>query len=155
MTRIALHTQGCKLNQAETENLARQLWADGYQVVPPSQPADAYLLNTCTVTATADGKARQYLRRTARLQPDVLLAATGCYARRCPKELSGIAGVRVVAGHDPMSSFTDMLREHGLHSPGGPAVPPPLRTRALVKIQDGCSMGARHGSKLPHSRHLA
>ena len=144
MTRIALHTQGCKLNQAETEALARRLWADGYQVVPLSQPADAYLLNTCTVTSTADAKARHYLRRAARLQPDALLAATGCYARRRPEELSGITGVRAVAGHDTMSGFTKMLREHGLYPMGGLAAPPPLRTRAMVKIQSGCSMGCRY-----------
>ncbi|MDP6101275.1 MAG: MiaB/RimO family radical SAM methylthiotransferase [Dehalococcoidia bacterium] len=164
MTRIALHTQGCKLNQAETENLARRLWAAGYQVVNSSRPADAYLLNTCTVTSAADAKARQYLRRTARLQSDALLAATGCYALRSPNELSSITGVRVVAGHDTVSGFMDMLRERGLRPRECSAGTPPLRTRAMVRIQSGCSMGCRYcivpavrgkGRSRPHDEVIA
>ncbi|MEE9201820.1 MAG: MiaB/RimO family radical SAM methylthiotransferase [Dehalococcoidia bacterium] len=143
MARIALHTHGCKLNQAETESLARQLWAGGYQVVSPTQPADAYLLNTCTVTATSDAKARRYLRRAARMHPEALIAATGCYAQSRPGELARLPGVGLVAGQEARPHLLELLRERGLRPDGG-ASPPPLRTRALVKIQDGCSMDCRY-----------
>jgi threonylcarbamoyladenosine tRNA methylthiotransferase MtaB len=143
MARIALHTHGCKLNQAETESLARQLWAEGYQVVSPTQPAHAYLLNTCTVTATADAKARSYLRRASRMHPDALIAATGCYAQRRPGEIARLPGVGLVVGQEARPHLSGLLRERGLR-PDGEASRPPLRTRALVKIQDGCSMGCRY-----------
>lgn len=144
MTTIALHTQGCKLNQAETEALARELWATGYQVVPPAQPADAYILNTCTVTATADAKARHWLRRAARLHPEALVVATGCYAQRQPEALSCLPGVGLVAGQEEKPHLVELLRERGLRPRGEPTPPPPRRTRALVKLQDGCSMGCRY-----------
>lgn len=144
MSTVALHTHGCKLNQAETEALARQLWAEGYRVVSPTQPAQAYVLNTCTVTATADAKARRWLRRAARLHPEALVVATGCYAQRQPEALSHLPGVGLVAGQGDKPHLSEVLRERGLWPGGGGADSPPLRTRALVKVQDGCSIGCRY-----------
>ena len=92
-TRVALDTLGCKLNQAETELLARQLAEAGYHLVSPTEETDIYILNTCTVTHIADSKARHRLRLAHRQNPTALLVATGCYAQRAPQELSQPDGV--------------------------------------------------------------
>ena len=91
--KIALETLGCKLNQAETESLARQFMQAGYEVVEHPAEADVYILNTCTVTRTADAKARHLLRSAHRQNPDVFIIATGCYAQRMAAELKDIEGV--------------------------------------------------------------
>ena len=95
--RISLDTLGCKLNQAETELLARELARSGHSIVSRTEPADVYILNTCTVTHVADGKSRHLLRQARRRNPDALVVATGCYAQRAPEELGCVGEVdRVV-----------------------------------------------------------
>ena len=84
---VAIHTHGCKLNQADSQELARQFQEAGYRLAAPHAPADIIILNTCTVTANADAKARQYLRAARRRNPNALIIATGCYAQRAPSEL--------------------------------------------------------------------
>ena len=80
---VVIHTHGCKLNQADSSRLARQFAEAGYRVVPDGSPADVYVLNTCTVTAVADAKARQFLRSARRSNPDAIVVATaGCYPQR-------------------------------------------------------------------------
>ena len=139
--RIALQTHGCKLNQAETEALARAFDAAGYQVVPADAAADIYLLNSCSVTHTADAKARQWLRKVGRARPYSLIVATGCCAERDARTLAEIPGVRVVAGNAAKEDLVSLVTaELG--------APPPVSTvtestetarhRAMVKIQDGC-----------------
>ncbi|MGA2480934.1 MAG: tRNA (N(6)-L-threonylcarbamoyladenosine(37)-C(2))-methylthiotransferase MtaB, partial [Spirochaetia bacterium] len=76
--RVAFHTFGCKLNQFETEALASSLRTQGFTVVPENQDADAYIVNTCTVTTRADHKARALIRALARSHPDAVLLVTGC-----------------------------------------------------------------------------
>ena len=88
--KIALDTLGCKLNQAEAELLARQLAEAGHRLVSLVDEADVYILNTCTVTHTADSKSRHLLRAAHRRNPDALLVVTGCYAKRVPQELAQI-----------------------------------------------------------------
>ena len=78
--KVAIHTHGCKLNQADSQILARQFQASGFTMVRSASQADVIVLNTCTVTANSDSKARQYLRRARRNNPDALVVATGCYA---------------------------------------------------------------------------
>src|SRR5271157_4948323 len=94
--KIALETLGCKLNQAETELLARQFMQAGYELVQHPDEADVYILNTCTVTRTADAKARHLLRSAHRKNPDVFIIATGCYAQRMASDLIDIEGVNRV-----------------------------------------------------------
>ena len=144
--KVALDTLGCKLNQAETELLARQLAAAGYQLVSPADEADVYILNTCTVTHIADSKSRHRLRLAHRRNPDALVVATGCYAQRAPRELAQIEGVSLVLGNNEKAYLPLLLKECGCmgspvsvqqgltinHHPG-------FRTRALVKVQDGCN----------------
>ncbi len=145
--RVALDSLGCKLNQAETELLARQLAEAGYQLVSPVDEADVYILNTCTVTHTADSKSRHRLRLAHRRNPGALVVATGCYAQRAPRELAQIEGVSLVVGNNEKQYLPRLLGESGC-SMGSPiSVQEDLtinhyagfRTRALVKVQDGCS----------------
>jgi len=84
------------LNQAETESLARQFVQAGYELVQHPGEADVYILNTCTVTHTADAKARHLLRLARRRNPDIFIIATGCYAQRAAAEIAAIEGVDCV-----------------------------------------------------------
>ncbi|MEE8582923.1 MAG: tRNA (N(6)-L-threonylcarbamoyladenosine(37)-C(2))-methylthiotransferase MtaB [Dehalococcoidales bacterium] len=139
-TRIALETLGCKLNQAETELMAGQLAEAGYRLVAASEPADVYILNTCTVTGTADAKSRHLLRMARRRHPGALLVATGCYAQRAAGVLAGIAGNGMVIGNERKEDMADLLAGAGYPGqPGGRAEEAAgLRGRTMVKIQNGC-----------------
>jgi threonylcarbamoyladenosine tRNA methylthiotransferase MtaB len=144
--RVALDTIGCKLNQAETELLARQLAGAGYQLVSPTDEADIYILNTCTVTHTADSKSRHRLRLAHRRNPDALVVVTGCYAQRAPGELAQIEGVSLVLGNNEKAYLPLLLKESGCmgrpaHIQEGSTINhhAGFRTRALVKVQDGCN----------------
>jgi threonylcarbamoyladenosine tRNA methylthiotransferase MtaB len=144
--KVALDTLGCKLNQAETELLARQLAGVGYQLVSPTDEADIYVLNTCTVTHTADSKSRHRLRLAHHRNPDALVIVTGCYAQRAPRELAQIEGVSLVVGNNEKAYLPLLLRESGCMGSlvtiqGGSTINhyPGFRTRALVKVQDGCN----------------
>ncbi len=141
---VAIHTHGCKLNQADSQELARKFSEAGYQVVAPSAPADVVLLNTCTVTATADSKARQFLRGARRRNPDAVVVATGCYAQRAPAELGSMSEVSLVIGNTGKQSLLESV-QRSLDSDARPpsTLPGSLlnatgRTRAMVKIQEGC-----------------
>ncbi|MBI4304518.1 MAG: tRNA (N(6)-L-threonylcarbamoyladenosine(37)-C(2))-methylthiotransferase MtaB [Chloroflexi bacterium] len=136
--KIALETLGCKLNQAETESLARQLTEAGHMLVP-SDEADAYILNTCTVTHIADSKSRHLLRMAHRHNPDALVIATGCYAQRAPQELARIEGVSHIVNNDDKSNLLKLLEQYGKPDCTPRSTEKPaLRTRAFVKVQDGC-----------------
>ena len=135
--KIALETLGCKLNQAETESLARQLSNEGYEIVDSPDDADIYILNTCTVTHVADRKARQRLRRTVSVNPMALVIAIGCYAQRSPKELRK-AGAQIVLGITEKDQLPELLAERASHNGRGTHSFNWHRTRAFVKIQQGC-----------------
>ncbi len=141
---VAIHTHGCKLNQADSQTLARQFREAGFSVVEPSAAADVVVLNSCTVTATADAKARQYLRAARRRNPDAVVVATGCYAQRAPAELEALAEVSLVIGNTAKPSLVESAHA-ALQSRTPLPSPVPLsltkaagRTRAMVKIQEGC-----------------
>ncbi len=112
-TRVALDSLGCKLNQAESELLAKQLAEAGYSLVSPADEADVYILNTCTVTHIADSKSRHRLRLAHRRNPDALVVAAGCYAQRAPQELAQIEGVDLVLGNDEKPYLLRLLEESG------------------------------------------
>ena len=141
---VAIHTHGCKLNQADSQTLAREFREAGYRLVHPSAPADVVVLNTCTVTATADSKARQFLRAARRRNPDAVVVATGCYAQRSPAELEGLAEVSLVIGNTGKRSLLESVQQSlPLGEPSSPSVQGEPRkaagrTRAMVKIQEGC-----------------
>lgn len=159
--KAAFHTLGCKVNQYETETIAEQFRRLGYEVVDGSEPADVYVINTCTVTNLADRKSRQFIRRAHRLNPDALVAVTGCYAQMSPEDAAGIDGVGLVCGTDMKSHLAEMaddwLRERGLRGDQkeaevlvksyneldsyeelGQIHSMEARTRAFIKIQEGC-----------------
>lgn len=137
---IAFVTLGCKVNRAETEELARVAVEQGYSVVDPPD-GHVFIVNTCTVTRTADAKGRQLLRRLHRQNPTAIIVATGCYTDRNPSELQAIEGVSLVVPRRENGSLLAVLGERfGLSRSDAVAVPPRLRTRALVKIQDGCNL---------------
>ncbi|MEE8373181.1 MAG: tRNA (N(6)-L-threonylcarbamoyladenosine(37)-C(2))-methylthiotransferase MtaB [Dehalococcoidia bacterium] len=144
-TRVALQTVGCKLNQAETESLARSFNQAGYHVIAPSQPADIYVLSTCTVTHVADRKCRNLLRQARRRSPHALIVATGCYAERAPAELGEIDEVGLVVGNKDKGRLAEIVKSKGnSHQGCGQSSKnrgPQLRTRALVNIQEGCNQG--------------
>ncbi len=141
---VAIHTHGCKLNQADSELLIRQFRDAGYRIVDPTAAADIIVLNTCTVTATADAKARQFLRAAKRRNPDAVVVATGCYAQRSPSELEGMQAVSIVVGNGAKSELVTtahaVVQEIAAPAAGSSRAEPPAagRTRAMVKIQEGC-----------------
>jgi threonylcarbamoyladenosine tRNA methylthiotransferase MtaB len=142
--KVALDSLGCKLNQAETELLARQLAQAGYRLVSLSDRADVYILNTCTVTHIADRKSRHWLRLAHWRNPAARLVATGCYAQRVPQELAQIEGVSLVLGNEEKPHLLPLLEESGIISSsiqkGSPAnYGDGFRTRAFIKVQDGCN----------------
>ncbi len=135
---VALQTVGCKLNQAESESLARRLVQAGYHIVSPDANHDVYLLNTCTVTHNADRKCRHLLRLAHRRNPKALIIASGCYAQRDAEELGRIEGVTLVVGNEDKERLLDIIGAMGARS-GQDQSTPRFRNRAMVKIQDGCS----------------
>ncbi|MFC1930932.1 tRNA (N(6)-L-threonylcarbamoyladenosine(37)-C(2))-methylthiotransferase MtaB [Chloroflexota bacterium] len=141
-TKITLDSLGCKLNQAETELLARQLAEAGHELVGSVAEADIYVLNTCTVTHIADRKSRHLLRQAHRQNPAARLVAIGCYAERSPQELSRIDGVVLVLGNEQKPHLLRRFEESGLLSGHGSIQAGHHhndgRTRAFVKMQDGC-----------------
>ncbi len=146
VTRVALDSLGCKLNQAETELLAKQFTEAGYRLVSPADEADVYILNTCTVTHIADRKSRHWLRLAHRRNPDARLVATGCYAERAPQELAQIEGVGLVLSNEQKSHLLQLLEKTGclsclacVQGDSTSSSRIDFRTRALVKVQDGCN----------------
>ena len=144
--KIALETLGCKLNQAETELLARQFVEAGHRLVSSVDEADIYILNTCTVTHIADAKSRHSLRLAHRRNADARLVAAGCYAQRTPQELTQIEGVSLVVGNDEKPNLLRLLCEAGYldeststHKDYTTNDESVFRTRAFIKIQDGCN----------------
>ena len=153
---VGLMTVGCKLNQYETEGLAELLESGGCRVVPFDSPADAYVVNTCTVTGRSDYRCRQMLRRAARRSPGALIAAVGCYAQRDADALAAMPEVSLVVGNSDKPRTAELLLDALKHGwdPTQPdiAVGPIAAdafhgldierfrgyTRAFLKIQDGC-----------------
>lgn len=151
---VALHTLGCRLNQYETEAIRERFVARGFLVVPFTEKADVYVVNTCTVTNKADSRARQVLRRAVRLAPDATIVATGCYAQTNAEELLNIEGVDLVLGNAEKGDLVDIVlsREHASSPKSYVTRRSEIRTfddrldvtafenrtRATLKIQDGC-----------------
>ncbi len=149
--KICLLSLGCKLNQSEMEGLARRLALAGHEIVRRAEEADLCILNTCTVTHIAARKSRQALRRLRRDNPGAFLVATGCYAQMSPTEIAQLQDVDMIVGNADKERLPELLASHlpGLMpssdgpieagtAPLGPFAEAAFRTRAFVKIQDGC-----------------
>ena len=125
---VAIRTHGCKLNQADSDLLARRFMESGYRIVSSTAEADVFVLNTCTVTANADAKARQALRAAKKANPQAVVVATGCYAQWSAQQLEKIEGVSLVVGNtgkEQLPSMVTGLLEEGLQ-PTAPPLPIPL-----------------------------
>jgi threonylcarbamoyladenosine tRNA methylthiotransferase MtaB len=141
--KVAIHTHGCKLNQADSQVLARQFQEAGFTVVRSATQADVVILNSCTVTANSDSKARQYLRRARRANPDALVVATGCYAQRAKDELSAMEEVSLVLDNrqketlvSTVAAKLNVVADSSIQN--APVASRVGRSRAMVKIQEGC-----------------
>ncbi|MEW6572505.1 MAG: tRNA (N(6)-L-threonylcarbamoyladenosine(37)-C(2))-methylthiotransferase MtaB [Bacillota bacterium] len=153
MKSVALYTLGCKVNQYESAALASLFARRGYKVVEDFETvADVYVINTCTVTRTADQKSRKAVRRAVRRNPSAVVVVTGCYAQLDPEAVAGISGVDVVIGTVGRDKLVDLVEEAMTTGRQVIAVKdfpagcefeelPALftsRTRAYLKIQEGC-----------------
>ena len=153
MKKVALHNLGCKVNAYETEAMQEILEQNGYEIVPFEEKADAYIVNTCSVTNMADKKSRQMLHRAKKMNPEAVVIAAGCYVQSAGEELLKDTSVDILIGnnekvnlpsilenwekeHKPLYVH-DLTREHTYeeltlsHTAG--------HTRAFMKIQDGCN----------------
>ncbi len=153
MARVALHTLGCKLNFAESSSLGGQFIDRGFELVELNEPADVVLLNTCSVTGTADRECRQLIRRALRTSPGAFVVVTGCYAQLAPEQVASIDGVDLVLGTKEKFTVFDFagdfrknaapkvcVSEVGTADTFGPAMSTLAgdRTRGYLKVQDGC-----------------
>ncbi len=152
--RIAFATFGCKVNQYETEQMRQDALRAGGEVVPFGAEADAYVINTCTVTTKSDYQCRQAIRSAARRGKGARIIVTGCYAATRPEELSAIPGVTQVLGSGDRGSFPGWLGTAGPapHEARTGTVPTSGgRTRTFLKIQDGCDSRCAY-CIVPHAR---
>ncbi|MDI6828598.1 MAG: tRNA (N(6)-L-threonylcarbamoyladenosine(37)-C(2))-methylthiotransferase MtaB [Armatimonadota bacterium] len=145
MPKVAFHTLGCKVNQYETQKMAEALRANGYDIVDFDDSADVYIINSCSVTQTADSKSRQVARMAARRRPGAHVVLTGCYAETSPDKAREVEGVSLVLGNKHKDAIVEYI---GRLIPGESSETATLdqvskaagtRTRALLKIQDGCN----------------
>ena len=152
--KIAFHTLGCKVNQYETEGLKENFKKAGHEVVTDTEFADAYVINTCTVTNLADRKSRQFIRRARAINPDAAIAVTGCYVQVAPEEVAAIEGVDIIAGTNEKSAMVSLVEEYikdgskirqvksyeelDTYEETGTITSMESRTRAYIKIQEGC-----------------
>lgn len=159
MKKIAFYTLGCKVNQVETEQLKEEFIHRGYEIVDFNDDADIYLINTCTVTHVSDRKSRAIVRRAAR-HPHALVAITGCMAQVAGEELADIEGVDLIVSNLNKERIADIIEEldpeqkrpvivHDLPDETRKLRPVLYsrqheRTRAFVKIQDGCQSGCSY-----------
>lgn len=150
--KFAFYTLGCKTNQYETQAMERLLLDLGHEIGHFDEPCDAYVINTCSVTAVADKKNRAVIRRCRRENPEAVIGVCGCYSQHAPEAVREL-GIDVIGGSGNRQEFVDMLlsaaeskahresvdnalrrREFEILPPGGLEE----RTRAMLKVQDGC-----------------
>ncbi len=163
MPLVALHTFGCKINQYETQGMGEALVRAGYALAREGEGADLHVVNTCTVTESADAQCRRLVRRIVRENPGARVVVTGCYAQRDPEAVARIPGVALVVGQSEKGRIAEIVRARVervegcrgaeaaaariLREPAGGRRPaydetPVARfdrtTRATLKVQDGC-----------------
>lgn len=109
MIKIAFHTLGCKVNQYESEALMEAFARRGAEIVPENEPADVYVVNTCSVTSIADRKSRQFIRRMKKNNPFALMVVTGCYAQVSAEELEQMPDVDLIIGNNLKSEIPDRV----------------------------------------------
>ena len=148
---VALSTLGCKLNFSETSSIANNLEKNNFKVVPFNQYADAYIINTCSVTENADNKFKVFVNKALKINPNAFVAAIGCYAQLKPEELLSVKGVDLVLGASEKFNIVNYLQnidqdfskfDHSCNINDVDSFIETYstnsRTRAFLKVQDGC-----------------
>lgn len=153
MTRVAFATLGCRVNQVDTREIQGRLEARGCETVPFDAPADVVVVNTCTVTSRADFSDRQLIRRAIRANPSARIVVTGCWAQTDPTAVAAIPGVDLVVGAAERHRIGELIEglakaprprlvvgdlAQGVSMAAAPRARIATRSRAFVKIQDGC-----------------
>lgn len=149
MKKVALHNLGCKVNAYEMDAMQEMLEKNGYEIVPFTEGADIYIINTCTVTNMADRKSRQMIHRAKKMNPDALVVAAGCYVQAQEQEGTVDECIDILIGNNQKKDLIQILQEHTrksvidinhtkeyeyMHiSKTGE------HTRAYIKVQDGCN----------------
>lgn len=151
--KVAFYTLGCKVNQYETEAMQKLFGAAGYEITAEIETADVVVVNTCTVTSLSSQKSRQIIRRAARANENAVLVVVGCYAQNQPQEISKIEGVDIIIGTAERTKIVELV-ERALKNRGEKILTvgnvesisefeelphSPHRTRAFLKIEDGCN----------------
>jgi len=157
--KIAIKTLGCKVNQYDSAVIQQRLGERSCSFVPFEEPADVYVINTCTVTDRADWEARQLVRRAKRLAPEARVVMTGCYAQVSPREVSQLPGIDVVVGLNRMDELVGCVLGEGPAEPSQTLVGDPREergvavlgaekfaghTRAFLKVQEGCNFACSY-----------
>ena len=152
--KASVHNLGCKVNAYETRAMEQLLKEAGYEIVPFEPGADVYVINTCTVTNIADRKSRQMLHKAKKMNPDAIVVAAGCYAQTDTEHLSADPSVDIILGNNRKKNLLEAIKEFEKEKRAHADVLPILRTkeyeeigagqatdrtRAFVKVQDGCS----------------
>lgn len=151
--KIAFCSLGCKVNQYETNAMAQKFIEHGYEVVEFDEYADVYIVNTCTVTNVADRKSRQMLRRAKEINKDATLVACGCYAQVAKDELKKIPEIDLIIGNNEKNDIIQIVENHIAQKGAEDLVSDVMykldyvelgtttyteKTRAVIKVQDGC-----------------
>ena len=150
--KIAFYTLGCKVNQYETQALEQMFTRRGHELVPFEEHADAYIINTCTVTAVSDKKSRNVIRRARKDNPDAIIAVCGCYPQTHPDDMAGLS-VDLVSGTGDRTGFVSLLEQTYAQRAPVTALDDAMkrrifetlpagglegRTRSMLKVEDGC-----------------
>lgn len=151
--KVAFCSLGCKVNQYETNAMAQKFIEHGYEVVEFDEYADVYIVNTCTVTNVADRKSRQMLRRAKEINKDATLVACGCYAQVAKDELKKIPEIDLIIGNNEKNDIIQIVENHISQKGAEDLVSDVMykldyvelgtttyteKTRAVIKVQDGC-----------------
>jgi len=154
MKRAALHNLGCKVNAYETEAMQQLLEAAGYEIVDFEEPADVYIINTCSVTNMADKKSRQMLHRARAKNPDAVVVAAGCYVQAAGEKLKEDASIDLIIGNNKKAELIPLLDAYFAGKETTDSVidigatnefeslhieRQADHTRAFIKVQDGCN----------------
>lgn len=151
--KVAFYTLGCKVNQNDTQGLMDLFQKQGYEVIPFQGGADVYVINTCAVTMVGEQKSRQIIRKTLNFNPQAVMVVTGCYAQTSPQIIAGIPGVNLVVGIADRPRILELVQQFMIDYRNQinvsridgidewidlPLSEPAERTRAMLKIEDGC-----------------
>ena len=153
MKKVALHNLGCKVNSYETEAMSQLLANAGYEIVPFSEKADVYIVNTCSVTNMADRKSRQMLHKAKKMNEDAIVVATGCYVQTASEKIAEDLSIDIIVGNNKKKEIVEILQEYFKEHKKNYIIDinktdeyedleiatVTEHTRAHLKIQDGCN----------------